>query len=408
MYKILSLDGGGSWAIIQLLTLKDRYGNIKGHEILKKFDLVIANSGGSIVLAALAENYSIDKAITLFEDKKNREKIFHKNTFKDRYFPVDYLGLFNAGFGPKYSATKKKEAFEKLFPEIDKIQMNELPKLIGKESLKIVVCTYDALNNRAKFFKSYTTCDNGYDSVKLTQAIHGSSNAPVQYFDFPARFKAKESDIFYELWDGALGGFNNPILAGIIEAYKIGIDLKEIKIVSLGTSNSLMSADAKENFWDWKQIALLFRRKKFAFSKWKPQFNFFKETVLHQAKTILYQPPDTANYIAMMFLKAAVGNTLNDSTIRLSPLIHYDTNTPKEIIPLIQNLYLLDMDLTKDEEIELLIECFSAWKKGYLYNQPIEFKVERNNDLLFQQGDKWYQDGMDRWISWEDSELTDN
>lgn len=397
MYKILSLDGGGSWAIIQLLTLKDRYGNLTGHDILKKFDLIIANSGGSIVLAALAENYTIDRAISLFKEKKNRELIFYKNSFKDRYFPVDYLGLFNAGFGPKYSATKKKEAFENLFPQIDKIQMDEIPNLIGKESLKIVVATYDALNNRAKFFKSFSTNPDSYDSVRLTQAIHGSSNAPVQYFDFPARFKAKQSEIFYELWDGALGGFNNPILAGVIEAYKLKIDLKTIQIISLGTSNSLMSSDAKQNFWDWKQIALIFRRKKFAFSKWKPQFNFFKETVLHQAKTILYQPPDTANYIAMMFLKASTGKTLNEQIIRLSPLIHYDKNTPQELISLVQDLYNLDMDLTKDEEIETLIKCFNAWKAGHLYNQPIEFKVERNNDLLLLQGDKFYLHGMERW-----------
>lgn len=401
MYKILSLDGGGSWAIIQLLTLKDKYGNAEGHEILKKFDLVIANSGGSIVLAALAENYTIDKAISLFKEKKNRELIFHKNSFKDRYFPVDYLGLFNAGFGPKYSAKRKKWAFEDLFPEVDKVQMNELPKFIGKDSLKIVVATYDALNNRAKFFKSFSSNPEGYDSVKLTQAINGSSNAPVQYFDFPVRFKAQESAIYYELWDGALGGFNNPILAGIIEAYKLSVDLKTIQVVSLGTSNSLMSADAKKNFWDWKQVALVFKGKKFAFSKWKPQFNFFKETVLHQAKTILYQPPDTANYIAMMFLKAATGMALNEQIIRLSPLIHFDTNTTKELVPLVQELYLLDMDLTKDEEIETLIKCFNAWKSGYLYNQPIEFKVERNNDLTLLQGDKWYKNGMDRWKSWE-------
>lgn len=397
MYKILSLDGGGSWAIIQLLTLKDRYGNLTGHDILKKFDLVIANSGGSIVLAALAENYTIDKAISLFKEKKNRELIFHKNSFKDRYFPVDYLGLFNAGFGPKYSSKSKKEAFEYLFPEIDKIQMDQIPKLIGKESLKIVIATYDALNNRAKFFKSFSTNPEGYDSVRLTQAINGSSNAPVQYFDFPARFKAKKSEVFYELWDGALGGFNNPILAGIIEAYKLGIDLKTIQVISLGTSNTLMSADAKKDFWDWKQIALIFRTKKFAFSKWKPQLNFFKETVLHQAKTILYQPPDTANYIAMMFLKASTGKPLNEQIIRLSPLIHYDENTPKELIPLVQDLYKLDMDLTKDEEIETLIKCFSAWKAGQLYNQPIEFKVERNNNLSILQGDKLYEYGMRRW-----------
>ncbi|MDF4202969.1 patatin-like phospholipase family protein [Maribacter sp. SA7] len=401
MFKILSLDGGGSWAIIQLLTLKDRYGNINGHQILQQFDLVIANSGGSIVLAALAENYTIDKAISLFKEQQNRELIFHKNSFKDRYFPVDYLGLFNAGFGPKYSAKRKKEAFESLFPEVDSVQMNELPRLIGKESLKLVVATYDALNNRAKFFKSFSSNPEGYDSVRLTQAINGSSNAPVQYFDFPARFKAQGSDIFYELWDGALGGFNNPILAGIIEAYKLGVDLKTIQVVSLGTSNSLMSVDAKKDFWNWKQIALIFRRKKFAFSRWKPQLNFFKETVLHQAKTILYQPPDTANYIAMMFLKASTGMLLNDQIIRLSPLIHFDANTPNEVIPLVQELYKLDMDLTKDEEIDTLIRCFNAWKAGQLYNQPIEFKVERNNDLTLLQGDKWYQEGMDRWNSWE-------
>lgn len=401
MYKILSLDGGGSWAIMQLLTLKDRYGNINGHQILNKFDLVIANSGGSIVLAALAEDYTIDKAISLFKEEKNGAAIFHKNRFKDRYFPVDYLGLFNAGFGPKYSTKRKKEAFEHLFPQIDKIQMNELPKHIGKDSLKIIVATYDALNNRAKFFKSFSNNPDTDDSVRLTQAINASSNAPVQYFDFPARFKAQGSNIFYELWDGALGGFNNPILAGIIEAYKLGVDLKTIRVISLGTSNSLMSEDAKKDFWNWKQIALQFRRKKLRFSTWKPQLNFFKETVLHQAKTILYQPPDTANYIAMMFLKAATGKDLNDHIIRLSPLIHYDVHTPKEIVPLVKDLYLLDMDLTKDEEIDKLIACFMAWKNGLIYNQPIEFRVERSNDLLFLQGDKWYKNGIERWILWK-------
>ncbi|MGP1993829.1 patatin-like phospholipase family protein [Zobellia laminariae] len=401
MYKILSLDGGGSWAIIQLLTLKDRYGNINGHEVLRKFDLVIANSGGSIVLAALAENYSIDKAISLFKDKENRERIFHKNAFWDRFFPVDYLRFVGIGFGPKYSATKKMEAFEYLFPEVDKVQMSELPKIIGKASLKIVVCTYDALNNRAKFFKSYALTPSRYDSVRLTQAINGSSNAPVQYFDFPARFKAQESGVFFELWDGALGGFNNPILAGIIEAYKLKVDLKDIQIVSLGTSNSLMSSDSKETFWNWKLDTQQHRRKKWAFHKFKPQVSFFMETVFNQAKTILYQPPDTANYMAMIFFKATTGKDLNESIIRLSPLIHFDDKLSTEAVPLIKELYALDMDLTKDEQVDLLLQCFDAWKSGKIYNQPVEFEVERNNDLLFISGDRWYQDGMDRWGEWE-------
>ncbi|TYA71939.1 patatin-like phospholipase family protein [Seonamhaeicola marinus] len=400
MYRILSLDGGGSWAVIQLLTLKDRYGNLNGHEILKKFDLVIANSGGSIVLAALAENWTLNEALTLFQDKSIRERIFSKNSFRDRFFPVDYLRFFGLPFGPKYSSKRKRESFESLFKEVDKKQMHELPAYIGKDTLKIAVCTYDALNNRAKFFKSYGEDAEDYDSVRLTQAIHGSSNAPVQYFDFPARFKAKQSEIFYELWDGALGGFNNPVLAGIIEAFKLGVNLEELQIVSLGTSNSLMSNEDKENFWKWKQIAVRQRRNKFNFKAFGPQAKFFKETVLNQAKTILYQPPDTANYMSMIFMKAISYKALNDHIIRLSPLIHYDSNTPKEVIELIKRLYKLDMDLTTDEDIAALETCFKSWKDGAMYNQPIEFKVKRNNDLLFLNGDKWYQDGMDRWKAW--------
>jgi len=72
MYKILSLDGGGSWSILQLLTLKERFKNeiptLNGHAILREFDMVIANSGGSIVLAALCQDWTIDKTLELFMD----------------------------------------------------------------------------------------------------------------------------------------------------------------------------------------------------------------------------------------------------------------------------------------------------------------------------------------------------
>lgn len=400
MYNILSLDGGGSWAIMQLLTLKDRYGNIGGHDILQKFDLVIANSGGSIVLAALAENWTLEKALSLFDDKTIRESIFSENTFKDRFFPVDYLRFFGLPFGPKYSSKRKRESFESLFKEVNKRQMSELPEFINNESLKIVVCTYDALNNRAKFFKSYGSDSEDYDSVRLTQAIHGSSNAPVQYFDFPARFKAKKSDIFYELWDGALGGFNNPVLAGLIEAFKLGVKLEDIRMVSIGTGNKLMSLKDKADFWKWKQIAIKKRRNKFNLKALMPQVKFFTETVLNQAKTILYQPPDTANYIAMMFLKTASDKAINEHIVRLSPLIHYDSNTPEEIEPLVNKLYALDMDITKDEEIQSLNDCFTMWQEGKIMNQPLEFKIKRNNDIVFINGNKDYKNGMDIWKSW--------
>lgn len=59
-YKILALDGGGSWSMIQAMALADMYGDeICGHDLLAKFDLVAANSGGALVAAALIENCTL-------------------------------------------------------------------------------------------------------------------------------------------------------------------------------------------------------------------------------------------------------------------------------------------------------------------------------------------------------------
>jgi uncharacterized protein len=52
-YRILSLDGGGTWALIQVKALIALYPGgaaTPGLTVLNDFDLVAANSGGSIVL----------------------------------------------------------------------------------------------------------------------------------------------------------------------------------------------------------------------------------------------------------------------------------------------------------------------------------------------------------------------
>jgi patatin-like phospholipase/acyl hydrolase len=53
-YRILSLDGGGAWAIIEARALIGLYGiDTAGHDVLRRFHLVAENSGGSLVLAGL-------------------------------------------------------------------------------------------------------------------------------------------------------------------------------------------------------------------------------------------------------------------------------------------------------------------------------------------------------------------
>ncbi len=395
MYKILSLDGGGSWSILQLLMLKEKHGNITGHELLKQYDLVIANSGGSIVLAALCENYTIAQAQSLFDDGVFLNKVFSKNKFKERFFPTDYLGLFGS-LGPKYSTKRKKEAFENTFQKVNKRQMAELPEWIGKPQLKIIVATYDALNNRAKFFKSFHNGEGPYDSVRLTQAINGSSNAPIQYFDFPTRFKTKESEVFYELWDGALGGFNNPIAAGICEALKLGVPAKDIYVISLGTARKIMSMEDKNTFWDARRIAQGFKGKKFKLGKFKSQLNFFKMTVINQAKTIIYEPPDWANYVSMMLLQQNDLADVEKRIVRISPFLHLTDESTSEIM---EDLYKMDMDLTEDEDIKKLYKCYALFESGKIHNQPLDYKITRDNQLIFKRGHRSFKEALKQWNS---------
>ena len=59
-YRILTFDGGGSWAILQVMALAKIYGDdARGHDVLSDFSLVAANSGGSITLGGLVENRTL-------------------------------------------------------------------------------------------------------------------------------------------------------------------------------------------------------------------------------------------------------------------------------------------------------------------------------------------------------------
>lgn len=399
-YKLLSLDGGGSWAVLQLLTILDRYGNINGHNVLKKFDLVAANSGGSIVLAALCENWKIEQAIDLFRKKDLRNQIFSKNKFKERFFPVDYLRLLNINIGPKYSSKRKKEAFERLFPVCNSHRLKQIPDLIGKKSLKIIICTYDALNNKSVFFKSFKN-EKYFDDVTLVQAIHASSNAPIQYFDFPARFKAKESEVFYDLWDGALGGFNNPSVVAVNEAIQAGVPCDNLSLISLGTGNIVTSMYAKEQYYKSKDTAIRFRHKKFNFRKIGEQLKFFSSSVMQQAKTILYQPPDWSNEISSTLIFGRNENYDKSRFIRLSPLIYCNENTSDEINNLIDSLSNLDMDLTSEKEIEMLMKCYMHWKNDRIYNQPITYRVNREGAIDSSKGTLRYTESMDEWKKYD-------
>src|SRR5579875_2559327 len=111
-YKILTLDGGGSWAIIEAMALRALYGpDATGHEVLSQFDLVAANSGGSIVLGTLIENCTMSQIYEFFNTQAMRESVFVKcHSVGDKI--LEAVG----GIGPKYSAEQKLAGIRAALP----------------------------------------------------------------------------------------------------------------------------------------------------------------------------------------------------------------------------------------------------------------------------------------------------
>jgi patatin-like phospholipase/acyl hydrolase len=77
--NILSLEGGGTWAILQAMTLADLYGgDVRGRQILSNFNLVVANSGGSIVAAGLWADMTPKQIIEEFGQDAILKNVFTK------------------------------------------------------------------------------------------------------------------------------------------------------------------------------------------------------------------------------------------------------------------------------------------------------------------------------------------
>ena len=129
-YRILSLDGGGTWALIQVKALITLYGDdTPGQTVLQDFDLVAANSGGSIVLGALIENLALGEILSFFEDQAKRESIFSPSHSLE-----DHALHALTGLGPKYSAENKLAALQNLLPNTGGIPLEHVAAGIHRPS----------------------------------------------------------------------------------------------------------------------------------------------------------------------------------------------------------------------------------------------------------------------------------
>lgn len=386
-YRILSLDGGGSWAILQVKTLIDLYGEqTSGHQVLSHFNLVAANSGGSIVAAALAENYSLLEIYQLFRDESQRKKIFRKRSFLNKLNPVTWLGL-----APRYRSTSKHDGLRELMPRAGRTPMDKLHiPGYGGQDVRFTFMSYDYDRDRASFMRSWNSragsATHDFFAYELADAVHASTNAPIQYFDAPAEFAGRR------FWDGALTGYNNPVLAAVVEALADGVARDAIAVLSIGTASTVLPTDGTPADY-------VVPRAKAGLAN----------DVSKAAKTILADPPDAATFIAHVALDQtlpeAPGQCISDSVlVRMNPLIQPVLKTPggSEWRPPsglssadFKLLIAMDMDAVEDQDVDLIEQLWVCWQRGDVANQPIRPGKQGVCEI----GNATYASGRQRWLS---------
>ena len=237
-YRILSVDGGGAWALIQVKALIALYDpKATGHQILQDFDLVAANSGGSIILGGLVGDMPLRTLLARFQIQSTRQSDFSPtHSFGDKLLH-DLTAM-----GPKYSAENKLPASETGFPKTGTQTLSDAVSGVQRPNthrdVHVLITAFDYDRNRATFFRSSPASGPAWgigetSDTTLAEAIHVSTNAPVNYFDAPATFPDRPG----RYWDGAIPGFNNPVLAAVTEAIVLKQNPSDLAVLSIGTAS---------------------------------------------------------------------------------------------------------------------------------------------------------------------------
>ncbi|MBI1777777.1 MAG: patatin-like phospholipase family protein [Proteobacteria bacterium] len=370
-YRILSLDGGGAWALIEVRALMTLFGaDAKGHQVLAEFDLVAANSGGSLVLGGLVENLSLGDLLGYFEDEAKRRAIFSPtSSWGDRVLR-DLTGM-----GPKYSAKNKLVALQNLLPERGNRLLTKAADGVHRtgfaDNVHLLIIGFDYDRNTASFFRSAPAAGPQWGhgetaSVTLAEAIHASTNAPVNYFDAPAMFPDGPG----RFWDGGVTGCNNPVLAAVTEAIVMGQKPADIAALSLGTATVVLP---------WPTPAD------------PPKSPYVQATVepglvtdlRKLATSILDDPPDVASFLAHVMTGSGAGvrSPAMSRIVRMNPLISPMGKPGQWRAPgpldkpmtaaQFTHLVDLDMDAVQQAEVDAIAAFADLWIGGNVSNQPL-------------------------------------
>lgn len=369
-FRILSLDGGGSWALIQVMALQALYTeNATGHNILKDFDLVAANSGGSITLGGLIEDLSLKTLLdSYFLDETKRKHIFSPVP------PLENIenGLYKlVHLAPRYSTAAKLTALQQLLPHFGSTKIATIPGRIAQavgRSPHFVIFGFDYDRCRAAFFRSNLKSPAGSGTAPLNptlaEAINASSTAPVKFFDAPAEIGDRR------YWDGAIAGYNNPVLGAVVEALAGHVTPEDVQVLSIGTGSVRRPILQKGQVNDSGVMQM-------------PQTSTPINDLEELAGSIIDDPPDAATFIAHIALRQPLpdpnkSEPVSGSIIRMSPMVQPVQRSDGSWGPPVglsvqefNDVAKIEMDAVEQAEVLKIQNLANQWINDRVVNQAI-------------------------------------
>lgn len=371
-FRILSLDGGGSWAVIQALTLGRLFGkNIKGHDILKHFDLVAAGSTGSLILGALLCNKTPREIVQAFESGELPRKLFPPLQDCEKNL-LTVLGNFFR-LAPRYSGAKKKENISEFLGADGERFLSDFPEYVGHPSLRILIPQYDYLKNRVLWCRSTSgEADIAHaektgthaskkglpEEIRLLDAVHGATQFPSPFYDNPATvfFYRNNRHIPRYVWDSTMAGSYNPVMAAVTEALVLGVKSEDIIVTSLGTGAIIPlgldegdSVPLEKAFYYAENV--------------QPSF---RVNLRRCSNGLLERPPDVATTMAWTLLTKG-GEEATGNYFRFNPVIRgvkegLSVRPPKGFTEKdFKRLMKLEPDVKKLSDVALIVRLAEAW-----------------------------------------------
>jgi len=357
-YKILSIDGGGTFCLLQAKVLLDLYGDVSGHDVLKNFDMVAGCSGGAIVAALLADNQGPKAILALFLTRAMREQLFSPLKWYERWMSL-VTGAMGSAVGPRFSTQNKLAFLQSVLPNVGDLRLHQLGERVGSKigkKIDFMFVTYDLGRERAKMMRSCSQSaaanfPRNEGPITVAQAVHASSTAPINWFQEPAVFHQSR------YWDGAMTGYNNPCLAAVTEAIACGVAPEDIGLLSLGSTTV------------YPKI---------------PEGDSFLSSLTKVSELIVTDPPDAHSFIAHTVLGGRMPARHDEpvthtALVRMNPVIQkiYDPVSQTFIWPPswspadVARLRQLDISTVKDEDVNLIVRLTDEWMRDGWNNQPL-------------------------------------